>query len=87
MKKYTAVLLLCAMLCCACGEKDTQVPDASAGTDTVPESVDTAPIETERTPDIPESLTFGGRDVQILSGTYNDYCYLYRNTYTPDFLQ
>ena len=86
MKKYTAVLLLCAMLCCACGEKDTQVPDASAGTDTVPESVDTAPIETERTPDIPESLTFGGRDVQILSGTYNDYCYLFREESTGEVL-
>ncbi len=86
MKKNIAVLLLCAMLCCACGEKHANAPETSADTDAITKSVDTAPIETERTPDIPESLTFGGRDVQILSGTYNEYCYLFREESTGEVL-
>ena len=68
MKKTISILLLCAMLLCACGEtENTPGPAVDSETDTG--VADTATAETERTPRLPAELTFGGRDVTILSGT------------------
>ena len=86
MKKNIAILLLCAMLLCACGGQSTTESESTVDTATITETVDTTPPETERTPAIPESITFGGRDVTILSGTYNDYCYLFREESTGEVL-
>ena len=86
MKKNIAILLLCAMLLCACGGQSTMESESTVDTATITETVDTTPLETERTPAIPESITFGGRDVTILSGTYNDYCYLFREESTGEVL-
>ena len=86
MKKTISILLLCAMLLCACGGQSTTESESTVDTATITETVDTTPPETERTPAIPESITFGGRDVTILSGTYNDYCYLFREESTGEVL-
>ena len=86
MKKNIAILLLCAMLLCACGGQSTTESESTVDTATITETVDTTPPETERTPAIPESITFGGREVRILSGTYNDYCYLFREESTGEVL-
>ena len=86
MKKNIAILLLCAMLLCACGGQSTTESESTVDTATITETVDTTPPETEHTPAIPESITFGGRDVTILSGTYNDYCYLFREESTGEVL-
>lgn len=86
MKKNIAILLLCAMLLCACGGQSTTESESTVDTATITETIDTTPPETERTPAIPESITFGGRDVTILSGTYNDYCYLFREESTGEVL-
>lgn len=85
MKKTISILLLCAMLLCACGEtENTPGPAVDSETDTG--VADTAPTETERTPQLPAELTFDGREVRILSGTYNDYCYLFREESTGEVL-
>lgn len=85
MKKTISILLLCAMLLCACGEtENTPGPAVDSETDTG--VADTAPAETERTPRLPAELTFDGREVRILSGTYNDYCYLFREESTGEVL-
>ncbi len=86
MKKNIAILLLCAMLLCACGGQSTTESESTVDTATITETVDTTPPETERTPAIPESITFDGREVRILSGTYNDYCYLFREESTGEVL-
>lgn len=86
MKKNIAILLLCAMLLCACGGQSTTESESTVDTATITETVDTTPPETERTSAIPESITFGGREVRILSGTYNDYCYLFREESTGEVL-
>lgn len=80
MKKQPIVWVLIAMLLASCGGNTGEQPETDPQADPSDTIVaDTEPeTETEREPQIPADVTFDGREVKILSGTYNIYGNLLR---------
>ena len=77
MKRTLALLLMAALLLASCGSTEQPV-ETTAET----EAVQTEAAETEITPALPEDLTFGGQDFNLLTSYYNDYCKI---NFTRDF--
>lgn len=81
MKKPITIVLALMLLLTSCGGtaevKETAAADTALQTETV---------ETEQTPTLPEDLTFGGADFNLLSSYYNDYCKITKEEATGEVL-
>ena len=78
MKKQMMLWALIATLLVSCGGNTEKQPDTTADTADAAAADTEAQTEPERVPDIPADVTFDGREVKILSGTYNIYGNLLR---------
>ena len=81
MKKHIIIALALLLLLTSCGGT-AEVTETSADTD----AVQTEAVETEQTPALPEELTFGGKDFNLLTSYYNDYCKITREEATGEVL-
>ncbi len=81
MKRTLALTLVMLMLLASCGGAEQPV-ETTAET----EAVQTEAAETEITPDLPEDLTFGGQDFNLLTSYYNDYCKITKEEATGEVL-
>ncbi|MBR4959356.1 MAG: hypothetical protein IKY52_00490, partial [Clostridia bacterium] len=81
MKKHITIALALLLLLTSCGST-VEVEETPAATD----AVQTEPVETERKPDIPDDLTFGGKDFNLLTSYYNDYCKITKEEATGEVL-
>ncbi len=70
MKRNLTLTLVLLLLLTSCGGGAST--ETTAETETAAQTV--AETETERTPDLPADLDFGGVDFNLLSSYYNDYC-------------
>ena len=80
MKRIPA-LTLALLLLTSCGGT-AEVEETAADT----ASVQTETVETERTPALPEELTFDGTDFHLLTSYYNDYCKITKEEATGEVL-
>ncbi len=81
MKRIPALTLALLMLLTSCGGT-AEVEETAADT----ASVQTETVETERTPALPEELTFDGTDFHLLTSYYNDYCKITKEEATGEVL-
>jgi len=81
MKKHLTIALALLLLLTSCGST-VEVEETPAATDTA----ETEPVETELKPALPEDLTFGGKDFNLLTSYYNDYCKITKEEATGEVL-
>ncbi len=83
MKKRTLTLILTMLLLLSScgGTTDVEtIPEAETTAQTVAET------ETERMPALPDDLDYGGREYNIVTGYFTDYCYITREESTGEVL-
>ena len=81
MKRIPSLTLALLLFLTSCGGT-AEVEETAA--DTTPAQTET--VETERTPALPEDLTFDGTDFNLLSSYYNDYCKITKEEATGEVL-
>ena len=81
MRRFAALTLALILLLGSCASPEPQEEQAA---ETVPVQPETE--ETELMPALPKDLSFGGKDFNLLSSYYNDYCKITREEVTGEVL-
>ncbi len=82
MKRSLILAIALALLLSSCG--GTASTETTADTETAAQTI--TETETERMPELPADLDFGGVDFNLLSSYYNDYCKITKEEATGEVL-